>query len=153
MCRSLFLIQESPQFLYTFPFKFQYSRSRIPEDLGIVVNNTLLIYQRLWCHCIMGRAAFLCQRETLPHKSGIFICFYCLFVSFVLIICNLYLSLITVATVTFLAVRISGRQEQFADWANSWESAVSQVSYVQISNFVGIFWGLGKLYIFENYMS
>ena len=29
----------------------------------------------------------------------------------------------------------------------------SQVSYVQISNFVGIFWGLGKLYIFENYMA
>jgi len=29
----------------------------------------------------------------------------------------------------------------------------SQVSYVQIFNFVGIFWGLGKLYIFENYMA
>ena len=29
----------------------------------------------------------------------------------------------------------------------------SQVSYVQISNFVGIIWGLGKLYIFENYMA
>jgi len=26
----------------------------------------------------------------------------------------------------------------------------SQVSYVRIFNFVGIFWGLGKLYIFEN---
>jgi len=30
---------------------------------------------------------------------------------------------------------------------------VRSLNYVQISNFVGIFGGLGKLYIFENYMA